>query len=478
MIKFEKPEMIALPKKELSRLLSAPEGCLKIYLYGYLHDSADMQKIMGDLGMEKSAFLDCLDYLEQGGYLSIDVTSDTTLRYAAAENEHPLSQEVYPDAQFNGLLQSLFTDRELNFRDLKAFYECTAVFGLPKNVVLMLAEYCIATHKRGNHLPSSYITQKAKEWAKQGIDSVEKAEERMNADSEAAAGAKEVLRLMGIRYRDPSEAETKLFEKWKNEWGMELPAIRSAMGELTKTGNPSMKYLDSILERLYSQKLTGSSQISEHFSASEKTDSAIKKLFYALSVPNHVVTAELREKYTKLCRMGFDEETMLFACRMASGNNKHSFSAMENLLYGWHEKQLTTLADIRAYEEKQAALSEKAKAMLSAIAIERRPTPQDIRLYTRFRSEYGYTDEVILFAAELAQTSANPIAALTAIMNRWHESGVKTLEEAKLANERFRGNARKADYEERQYTQEDEDRRIREALRSIEDMIHDDFADI
>ncbi|MBP3941498.1 MAG: DnaD domain protein, partial [Christensenellaceae bacterium] len=157
---------------------------------------------------------------------------------------------------------------------------------------------------------------------------------------------------------------------------------------------------------------------------------------------------------------------------------KHSFSAMENLLYGWHEKQLTTLADIRAYEEKQAALLEKAKVMLSAIAIERRPNPQDIRLYTRFRSEYGYTDEVILFAAELAQASANPIAALTAIMNRWHESGVKTLEEAKLANERFRGKTTPAGFEEHQYSADEIEMRKQRAIKSLEDKIYDDFADI
>lgn len=482
MIKFEKPDMVSLSKKALTDLLSAPDGCLKIYIYGSVHEAGEMKDIMNELGMEKSEFLDCLEFLEKGGYLNVDVSGDTVFSYAAVEAAPQYSGDIYPDSQFNMLLQSLFSDRELGYRELRTFYECTEVFGLPKKVVLMLAEYCINTHKRGNRLPASYITKKAREWAKDGIDSVEAAQRRMNTDGESANGAKEVLFAMGIRNREPSEAEAALYGKWTQEWGMELPAIRKAMGEMTKIGQPNMHYLDTILQRLYEERLTGSAQIEEHLKENAAVDELIKGLLRELGAARLTVAPDYREKYRAFLGKGFDHETMLYAAKNTAARGAHTMAALGESLADYAAKRLFTKADIIEYEKKLAKTEALAAEMLRRLGLERRPTKADVSLYRRFAGEYGMPHEVILFAAEKALRYQNPPAAMASMLNRWNTKGVKDLEAAKAADESFRNTSqyesRKPDYKQREYSSGDYEARARRAVKAQEDIINDDFADI
>ena len=77
------------------------------------------------------------------------------------------------------MLQALFTDRELSYQEYQVFYECIDVYGLPKPVVLMLAEYMITLSRAKNRVSIAAIRDKAREWAREGVDTIERAQERM-----------------------------------------------------------------------------------------------------------------------------------------------------------------------------------------------------------------------------------------------------------------------------------------------------------
>lgn len=155
----------------------------------------------------------------------------------------------YPDREFNETLQALFSDRELSYSDYKVFYEILEVYGLSRPVILLLAEYCINTNRKGNRVSVSYIRQVAKAWAQEGIDTIEHAQMHMAALAETAGGAREVLRLLKIN-RPATDSEQELYQKWEKEWGFSFAAIKAACAATTSARYPSMKYLDGILKNM------------------------------------------------------------------------------------------------------------------------------------------------------------------------------------------------------------------------------------
>ncbi|MBR6239753.1 MAG: DnaD domain protein [Clostridia bacterium] len=483
MIKFVKPDMVTVSRAAINKLLAAPEGCIKIYLYGTINETAELSKIMTDLAMDKKDFLDCLEYLQKNGFINIDVTDNTTFTYTAVEPTAKNTGPVYPDAQFNSLLQSLFTDRELGFRELKAFYECTEVFGLPKKVVLMLAEHCIATHRRGNRLPASYITEKAKEWAKAGIDTIDAAERIMHRESKTTREAKEILELMGINNRYPSEAEEQLYEKWTNEWGFDISAIRSAMLELTKINNPNMKYLDTILSRLYQDNRIRQKQIEEHFKGNAETDAAIKSMLGVLGQSRQTVTDDMRSAYKYYIENGIDAETILYVAKLVCDEGGHTFQALKSRLDGYIDAGLTDLKGISSYEQNKQNTEMAAKALLEKLGIvKNRLSKTDIDNYLRIK-DAGLQQDVVLYAAQIASQYQNPLRALMSIIKRWKAEGVQSVEDATRADRQFYNNGLKGkkaaeEYIQRNYTSEQFDERMKKSVASLEDSINDDFPDI
>ena len=57
---------------------------------------------------------------------------------------------------------------------------------------------------------------------------------------------------------------------------------------------------------------------------------------------------------------------------------------------------------------------------------------------------YGFSEDIICFGASCAYGAAYPLKALDAILSRWKEAGVKTLQEAQEQNKNLKRATKKA----------------------------------
>lgn len=115
--------------------------------------------------------------------------------------------------------------------------------GLPADVIIMLIGYCVSSGK-GN---MRYIEKMAVSWAEDGIDSHEKAENKI-CELEARRGFDGKVRsIMGISDRAPSAAEKQYMASW-DEWKMppELVKLAYDIG-VSRTGKISFPYINKIL---------------------------------------------------------------------------------------------------------------------------------------------------------------------------------------------------------------------------------------
>lgn len=111
----------------------------------------------------------------------------------------------------------------------------------PNELILHLYEYCVS---RGKKAPS-YIQRVALSWHEEGIDTVEKAEERsLQFDSCFTA----VNRAFALN-RAPGISERRYLNRWSN-FGFSSELIEEACSRaLLSTSHPDFKYADKILER-------------------------------------------------------------------------------------------------------------------------------------------------------------------------------------------------------------------------------------
>lgn len=117
--------------------------------------------------------------------------------------------------------------------------------GLPIDVILMIMQYAVGIGK-GN---MRYIEAVGISWAKEEIDTIEKAEKKIKSLSQARKAWKKFEQIIGSS-RQPSSKEEEAVNRWYNIWGINSDIVREAYEIcINSNGKYVLKYIDSIISR-------------------------------------------------------------------------------------------------------------------------------------------------------------------------------------------------------------------------------------
>lgn len=118
--------------------------------------------------------------------------------------------------------------------------------GLPVEVILMIMEYAVMEGKTG----MAYIEKIGIDWANNEIDTIEKAEAKINEIQQSKKAWNKICGVLDIPQRKPSKRELNYARNWLEIWQMKLDAIALAYDEcVNHTGKMSLSYINKILER-------------------------------------------------------------------------------------------------------------------------------------------------------------------------------------------------------------------------------------
>lgn len=114
--------------------------------------------------------------------------------------------------------------------------------GFSTDLIEYLIEYCVSKGHKSMH----YIEKVAFAWKEDGITSVasaKKSSESYHKDYYT------ILKSLGIRGRNPIDAEVSIMKTWKDEYGFTLDLIVEACTRtILATNQPSLQYADRILQ--------------------------------------------------------------------------------------------------------------------------------------------------------------------------------------------------------------------------------------
>lgn len=148
----------------------------------------------------------------------------------------------------------IYLDRPLKPMDLQLILYLYNELRFSPELIMYLYEYCVSKGKKN----SSYIEAVALTWAKEGIDTEEKAKEAATAYNEHFNS---VNRAFGLN-RAPGQIERQYITKWVEVFGFSDEIITEACNRtILRTQRPDFKYADKILESWFKNDVKSNSDI-------------------------------------------------------------------------------------------------------------------------------------------------------------------------------------------------------------------------
>jgi len=429
-------------------MLKAPGDFVKVYLYGisqcYHPEGADnsVSGFSHALGIDDKIVENAFHYWERQGILKVHkaMNDEINIEYFNIKNvmynkNYESDKSMYQYRDFNQNLQVIFEARLLTSQEYLKIYDWLELLQLPQEVVLMMVKFYVS--KKGYNLKISYLDKAAEQWAKDEVDTLQKAEEYIETLESCYQNTNAVLKYLGIK-RAPTKAELELYRKWQKVWNFSIDAVLHACKETTKTASPSFAYIDKILFTLHNLSLTTPQQIEEYHSSREIVNTRIKEVLFNAGYKEISITPEYQTFYYKWTNQWhFEHQCILMACKQSvRKRGATSFEKLDQTLRQWKEHDLLTIEKVTTFLNNRHALDENIRAVFENCGEQRDISPSDRTIYKTWTNEWNFKKEVILLAAKYSLLAENKIVFINKILSNWNKIGIKTLEEAMQDHER------------------------------------------
>lgn len=444
---------------------SAPGDYIKVYLFGLMQASGGAelseQSICRCLSLTETQIYEAFEYWQNKGVLTLTGANPIQCSFLLPSAESlPQNQKLYPNQNYIAEIQSVL-NRTLTPNEIKTFLDFIQVYGLKTDIVIRLVKHCSGESVRGRNVSVAYLEKMAENWADEGIDTPEKAEDKINCYNAITSGALRVIRRLDpASGRLPTADEQELYEKWTKEWGFTQDAILLAMSDTTAAIKPSMKYLDGILKSYRDKTIVSATDIDAYKRSQVNLSELLVSVLDALKYTRKRVTPEHENMYASWLDMGFSHEAILLVCEQTEKMGNRNIKKADLLLNELKQAGITQKGAIVKYLHSQSEVDQKIRQVFECAGINRAVNDMERKNYLRWTKEQRLSHDVILYAAEISSITQNPYQYMNSVLQSWAGKGVATLEMARKQNLSIQnapsqsGKKAVGDYEQRQYSKE------------------------
>ncbi|MCC8023252.1 MAG: DnaD domain protein [Clostridiales bacterium] len=126
-------------------------------------------------------------------------------------------------------------------------------YGLTAEVILMLLDYARSAKK----MNTRYITSVGRNWAEEGVDTVEEAERKLNEICAMEPVWDAICEAGDLPKKPPTPLQRECAKRWSREWGMPMDVIARAF-EIARENEVkrAVPYVNKILQNWHEENLT------------------------------------------------------------------------------------------------------------------------------------------------------------------------------------------------------------------------------
>ena len=179
--------------------------------------------------------------------LDINKVIDEEPTFEQIRNDY-LTDRLKSDREIKDFLDEIesIVCRPLSSMDVSLILSLKDREGIPYDVILMIVQYCAKSGKASTR----YIERIGLDWAKNGIDSVEKAEQKIKRLNDSKKLWSRFEKIIGISSRAPTSREEEAINRWFTEWNYDETMIKEAYERcINSKGRYILSYMDGIIKK-------------------------------------------------------------------------------------------------------------------------------------------------------------------------------------------------------------------------------------
>ena len=420
----------------LTEYMPAARGdYVKVYLLCLYHsrmpnDDTKVEDIAHELGLDMAVVENAIRYWERRGLLVVIGGEPLRFQMRSAVQRALSGETLSADnafVQFSESVYELFGEsRKERPSEISTAYEWVEEEGLSPETVLALLRHMKSVY--GPQFNFQRGGQLAVRLRENGTRDVADAESYLSYEESVHKGAQAVLRRMGRR-RLPSEDELTLYRKWVGEWGFTEEGVLEACTKTTGAGEPSFKYLDSILAglRQSGNAPADAQQVTETIRQADEERKLVSEMLTALGARIRLDTAQMI--YQELAASQ-PHDLIVYAAGECARSGKNTLEDLARLLESWQKRGLNTLEEAKKYVQHVRELDGVLYRIYEACSYHGRASKTDREYLERWQG-MGFEEGVLLLAAKQASgASSQKMKYINTVLKNWQQNGVTTLAQA------------------------------------------------
>lgn len=416
---------------------NAPEGCLKVYLYGLSRCAGGEDNSIDDfvraLNLSEEDVVSSFLYWQELGLVHVLNTTPIEVRYLPTKNASYLNKKFNKDKYktFNVTAQEILSGRMITPNEYNEYYNLIESMNIEQDALVMIIQYC--ARLKGNNVNYSYIVAVAKNFAYQGIKTVELVEERLLEQEKNSSDIKLVLNALKIK-RSANEVEYEKFLTWTKDYDFAVEVLVHIAKTITQGGFGMLEYK---VNKCYELKLNSIKEIDEYFENEKELYDIAKAVCKNIGVRYENLSVVVDTYISNWVALGYSRETLITLANYCFVRNVRSLEGLNTIINKFYKLGLIDIESINSYITELNLVDEKIKVVLDALGIERGVIQQDRNFYNTWINDWNITEDLLNYAITVSSDKYQPMQFLNKVLAKYHTSGVTTIDEAKKVEINF-----------------------------------------
>lgn len=402
---------------------------VKVYLYGLNlcsnpnNDDNSLDTMSKILCLNEDEILKSFAYWQEMGLVQVVSTNPLEVRFLPIKTRSGSSKirnkEKYTD--FNVQMQAVISGRMITPTEYNEYYSLIETYHFEPEALVMIAKYC--TTRKSNSIGYPYILAVARNYAEEGLKTIEAVEQKFIEYEQNSDEIKRVLLALGLK-READIEERNLYLKWNNNFGFLNGTIVEVAKTLKKKGG--FNKLDSLLTKYYEQKLFTIEEISEFSARQDELFETAKVVSKNLGLYYQNLENVVDVYISDWTNKGYDAETLTLISMYCFKQSLRTLDAMNTVVQKFYKLGLVSTNSIEQYISLIVQADEQIKLVLDKVGLVRSVSSYDREFYKTWTNSWGFSDEQILLVSDYCKGKSNPIVYLNKVLASLNENNLKS----------------------------------------------------
>ena len=327
--------------------------------------------------------------------------------------------EKYED--FNNQMNGIITGRMITPTEFNEYYSLIEVYHFEPEALILIAKYC--TMIKSNSIGYPYILAVARDFAREGLKTVETVEQKFMEQEKSSIEIKQILTALGLK-READIDERNLYLKWINNFGftqgtiVEIAKLQKKRGGFTK--------LDESLTKFYEQKLFTLEEINLYSSKRELLFDTAKEVCKAIGVYYQDYANVVDTYISDWTNKGYEKDALCFISNYCFKQSIRTLEGMNVVVLKFFKLGLVSLESIQQYILSIIENDEKIKCVLENLGLVRSVSSFDRDMFKIWIEDWNYSYEQILKVAKFAHSKFANISYMNKMLSSMNNLKLKT----------------------------------------------------